>query len=141
MTSPGRCGAWPVELDAAAHDQAVAAISHLPLVASLALAEAALESADWTVARQLAAQGWRDMTRLARGDPAMGGGMLATNAAAVAERLRDLRAALDEWQVRLDALAAADVPRGGRGRPRRSGRADRTTATLSRSGWPVPRPR
>ena len=101
------CGAWPVELDAAAHDRAVAAISHLPLVASLALAEAALEGADWPVARQLAAQGWRDMTRLARGDPAMGGGMLATNAAAVAERLRDLRAALDEWQVRLDALAAA----------------------------------
>ncbi len=109
------CGAWPVELDAAAHDRAVAAISHLPLVASLALAEAALEGADWTAARQLAAQGWRDMTRLARGDPAMGGGMLATNAAAVAERLRDLRAALDEWQVRVDALAAATAPEGAAG--------------------------
>ncbi len=105
------CGARPVELDAPTHDRAVAAISHLPLVASLALAQAALASPDWPIARQLAAQGWRDMTRLARGEPAMGGGMLATNAPAVAERLRDLRAALDAWQVRLDALAAASTDR------------------------------
>ena len=108
------CGARPVEMDAATHDRAVAAIGHVPLVASLALAGAALESADWPVARQLAAQGWRDMTRLARGDPAMGAGMLATNAQAVAERLRALRAELDEWQVRFDALAAATT---GDGRP------------------------
>ena len=106
------CGARPVEMDAATHDRAAAAISHLPLVASLALAEVALASADWPVARQLAAQGWRDMTRLARGDPAMGGGMLATNAPAVAERLRDLRAALDAWQVQLDAFAAAASAEG-----------------------------
>jgi prephenate dehydrogenase len=101
------CGARPVELDAAAHDRAVAAISHLPLVASLALATAALDGPDWPVARKLAAQGWRDMTRLAHGDPAMGGGMLATNARAVAARLRVLRAELDAWQERFDALAAA----------------------------------
>ncbi len=118
------CGARPVELDAATHDRAVAAISHLPLVASLALADAALASADWPVARQLAAQGWRDMTRLARGDPAMGGGMLATNAPAVAERLRDLRAVLDEWQVRFDTLAAAAAPAGSDEEP--AGVADLT---------------
>jgi prephenate dehydrogenase len=85
----------------------VAAISHLPLVASLALASAALDGHDWPVASELAAQGWRDMTRLARGDPAMGGGMLATNASAVAARLRALRAELDGWQERFDALATA----------------------------------
>ena len=111
-------------MDAATHDRAVAAISHLPLVASLALADAALASADWPVARQLAAQGWRDMTRLARGDPAMGGGMLATNAPAVAERLRELRAVLDEWQVRFDALAAATAPAGSEEEP--AGVADLT---------------
>ena len=127
------CGARPVELDAATHDRAVAAISHLPLVASLALADAALASADWPVARQLAAQGWRDMTRLARGDPAMGGGMLATNAPAVAERLRDLRAVLDEWQVRLDALAAATAATGADERAGRRGRPDRTAARRRRA--------
>ncbi|MFI5262042.1 MAG: prephenate dehydrogenase [Candidatus Limnocylindrales bacterium] len=101
------CGAVPVRLDAAAHDRAVAAISHLPLVVSVALASAAMRGDDWPTAQRLAAQGWRDMTRLARGAPGMGAGMLATNAPAVAERLRAYRAELEAWQERLDALAAS----------------------------------
>ncbi|HET7728158.1 MAG TPA: prephenate dehydrogenase/arogenate dehydrogenase family protein, partial [Candidatus Limnocylindrales bacterium] len=77
------CGAQPVHLDSAAHDRAVAAISHLPLLASVALVEAVLGDAapdDAELLRRLAATGWRDMTRLARGDAAMGAGILATNA-------------------------------------------------------------
>jgi len=101
------CGARPVTLDAAAHDTAVAAVSHLPLVASVALVQVALDGDDWPLARRLAAQGWRDMTRLARGDPAMGGGLLVANAAAVAARLRAYRTVLDAWQTRFDALAAS----------------------------------
>ena len=97
-----------VRLDAAAHDRAVAGISHLPLLVAAALVEAvAGRSAadappDWDVARALAANGWRDMTRLARGDPAMGAAIAATNAAAVAERLRALRIALDGWLAELE---------------------------------------
>ena len=34
------CGAVPVELDAVRHDRLVAAVSHLPLLASVALVEA-----------------------------------------------------------------------------------------------------
>jgi prephenate dehydrogenase len=98
------CGARPLELDAERHDRAVAAVSHLPLLASAALVDAAAASDDWPVARQLAAQGWRDMTRLARGDPALGAGILATNAAAIGGALRAYRAVLDEWQGTLDAL-------------------------------------
>jgi len=45
------------------------------------------------------------MTRLARGDVEMGTGILATNGAAVAERLRDLRDVLDRWQADLDGVA------------------------------------
>ena len=100
------CGASPIRLDAATHDDAVALISHLPLVAAAALVQAATTSAGWAVARGLAAQGWRDSTRLARGDPELGGGILALNASAVAEALRAYRAALDAWQARLDAAAA-----------------------------------
>jgi prephenate dehydrogenase len=37
------------------------------------------------------------MTRLARGDPDMGAGILATNASAVSARLRDVRRALHTW--------------------------------------------
>jgi len=103
-----RCGARPIVMDATLHDAAVAAISHLPLVLSAALVEAvvgtpAAPRPDWAAAAPLAATGWRDMTRLARGDVAMGAGIAATNADALAARLRDVRAILDAWIAELDA--------------------------------------
>jgi prephenate dehydrogenase len=107
-------GARPVRLDAAEHDAAVAAISHLPLVVAAALVEAVTrdagrgnKAADWPLARSLSATGWSDMTRLARGDPEMGAGILATNSVAVADRLRALRSVLDGWIERLDREATA----------------------------------
>ena len=106
-------GARPVRLEAGEHDAAVAAISHLPLVVAAALVEAVardggrgVKAADWALARSLAATGWSDMTRLARGDPEMGAGILATNAASVADRLRALRTVLDAWIERLERDAA-----------------------------------
>ena len=106
------CGARPLELDTERHDQAVAAVSHLPLLASVALAESVAGSSEWATARQLAAQGWRDMTRLARGDAELGAGILVTNARHVAPWLQRYRAALEGWQVTLDGLAdgEANVP-------------------------------
>ncbi len=100
------CGARPMRLEADAHDAAVALVSHLPLVVASALVEAAAQAPGWPTALGLAAQGWRDTTRVAGGDPALGAGMLALNAANVAGALRRHRAVLDAWQVRLDALAA-----------------------------------
>jgi prephenate dehydrogenase len=108
------CGARAVPLDASAHDRAVAAISHLPLVLSAALVEAVAGTgsgevpADWPVAAGLAAGGWRDMTRLARGDPEMGAAIAVTNAAALAGRLRDVRTVLDDWLAALDRPGGAD---------------------------------
>jgi prephenate dehydrogenase len=109
----GATGARPITLEADEHDAAVAAISHLPLVVAAALVEAAAgagsrgpKAADWPLARSLAATGWSDMTRLAQGDPEMGAGILATNSAAVAERLRELRTVLDAWIARLEGDAA-----------------------------------
>ena len=105
-------GARTMQLTAAAHDDAVAAISHLPLVLSAALAEAMIEDVegvvrlDWPTAASLAATGWQSMTRLARGDVEMGAGIAATNAVAIAERLRDLGRVLDEWLVALDSAAS-----------------------------------
>jgi prephenate dehydrogenase len=97
-------GARPVAMSAEAHDAAVAAISHLPLVVAAAIVEAVTGDgqSDWPVARSLAAGGWRDMTRLARGDSAMGAGIAATNAELIAARLRDLRDVLDEWLAELE---------------------------------------
>jgi prephenate dehydrogenase len=106
------CRARPIRMTAADHDAAAAAISHVPLVTAAALVEAIAggpggPAPGWHHAAPLAASGWRDMTRLARGDVAMGAGILATNAAPVAEHLRTLRAALDAW---LDLLEAPGGP-------------------------------
>jgi prephenate dehydrogenase len=108
------CGARPVRLGAAEHDRAVAGISHLPLVVAAALVEAVAggasgdASADWPTAAQLAATGWRDMTRLAHGDATMGAGIIATNAPALAARVRDLMAALDGWLAELERPGGPD---------------------------------
>jgi prephenate dehydrogenase len=117
-------GAQPVHMTAADHDAAVASISHLPLVVAAALVESVAGNpgaSGWRTAKGLAATGWRDTTRLARGDPAMGAGILATNAALVADRLAAVRDVLDSWvqalreegmdaealQTRLEAARAA----------------------------------
>jgi prephenate dehydrogenase len=101
------CRARVVQMDAKAHDRAVSAISHLPLVVAAALAEAvagtpAAVRDDWPAARALAAGGWRDTTRVGRGDPAMGAAIAVTNAPVLAKRIRDLRSVLDEWLAELE---------------------------------------
>lgn len=100
-------GARPLRMSVEEHDVAVASISHLPLVVAAAMAESvagpSVGGSTWPLARRLAATGWADMTRLARGDPEMGAGILATNAGAVTDQLRSLREALDTWITLLEA--------------------------------------
>ena len=110
------CGARPVRLGAAAHDRAVAGISHLPLVVAAALVEAVAGATpggevppDWPTAASLASSGWRDATRLARGDVVMGGGIIATNAPAIAGRVRDMVEALEGWLVELERPGGPDA--------------------------------
>ncbi len=107
------CGADPVEIEAETHDRLVAAISHLPLLTAVALVEAVagtgrVTTDDWPAAAGLAASGWRDTTRLARGDVTMGAEIAATNALAIAARLRAYRDRLDEWLVILEAPGGPD---------------------------------
>jgi prephenate dehydrogenase len=102
-----RCGARPMTMSAGEHDDAVAGISHLPLVVAAALVEGVAgppgaSRPDWPTARALAAGGWRDTTRLARGDPQMGAAIVVTNATALAGRLRDLQTVLDAWLAELE---------------------------------------
>jgi prephenate dehydrogenase len=106
------CGAVPIELDAGRHDRLVASISHLPLLASVALVEAvagtqADPGGDWPAAAALSATGWRDATRLARGDATMGAEIAASNAEAIAVVMRRLRDRIAEW---VDLLEAPDGP-------------------------------
>jgi prephenate dehydrogenase len=118
-------GARPVRMDAGEHDNAVAAISHLPLVVAAALVESVAGSdEEWAAARELAASGWRDTTRLARSDVAMGAGIAATNAPAIAARLRRFRTVIDGW------LADLERPGG----PDEATLADRLAAARDRLG-------
>jgi prephenate dehydrogenase len=109
------CGALQVPMHAAAHDSAVAAISHMPLIVSAAMVEAVAggpgepEHEDWRAAEVLAATGWAGMTRLAKGEPGMGAGIAATNAAAIAKRLRELRKVLDQWIKELEREGDPDA--------------------------------
>jgi len=102
------CGAVPVVMDAAEHDAAVAAISHLPLVVAAALVEAIVGRGsdpgrpDWPAARALAATGWGSATRLARGDAEMAAGIAVTNGPAIAARIRVLEAMLADWRATIE---------------------------------------
>lgn len=107
------CGARPVRMTAAAHDAAVAAISHLPLVVAASMVEAvagdaAGSRADWSGAAALAASGWADSTRLARGAVAIGEGMITTNSEAIAARLRALILVLETWALELERAGGPD---------------------------------
>jgi prephenate dehydrogenase len=101
-------GARPVRMDPAEHDAAVAAISHVPLVLAAALVESVAGDGDWPSSRRLAASGWRDMTRLARGDVAMGSGIAVTNASAIAARLHRFRTVIDGWLAELERAGGPD---------------------------------
>jgi prephenate dehydrogenase len=103
------CGAYPVEMGLAEHDQAVALVSHAPQVLSSVLAGQLVES-DLDHVR-IAGQGLRDMTRIAASNVAMWSDILAANAGPVADIIDAIVAELRETSEALRAVAS-DVPQG-----------------------------
>jgi prephenate dehydrogenase len=99
-------GAGLVQLDAEAHDQAVALVSHVPQVLS-SLVAARLAAAP-EGALDLAGQGLRDTTRIAASDPNLWAAILAGNGPAVAEVLRAVAADLDRALAALEGGASPD---------------------------------
>jgi prephenate dehydrogenase len=101
-------GASVVALDANDHDRLVALASHVPHLLAGALMNEATKTAEQDpVLLQLAAGGFRDMTRIAAGDPAIWPDILFENRLAIDQTL----GALEE---RLDALRQA-LASDGRG--------------------------
>jgi prephenate dehydrogenase len=106
-------GARPRRMSAENHDEAVAAVSHLPLIVATALVEAVAGGrsgtrSDWPLAADLASTGWRDMTRLARGDATMGAGIATTNGPRIARRIHDLVEVLESWAADLERAEGPD---------------------------------
>lgn len=95
-------GAEAIEMDAERHDRIVAGISHLPYILSASMVatvaqEAQTDEAFW----QLAAGGFRDMSRLAASDIKMMGDILSTNTRAVATLLAMFRVQLAQIETML----------------------------------------
>ena len=91
-------GARPMLIDAESHDGLVAGVSHLPLLLSSALMSCTAESESWPEMAGLAASGYRDMTRLASGDPELSRDISLTNSDEIAEWLDRYMEKLAEYR-------------------------------------------
>ena len=97
-------GARTLEIDAAAHDRAVAAVSHLPFTAAAALADAVICEDRFREQAPIAGTGLRDMTRLASGDATMHRDIVLTNRDNLVESLERYVASLGETIALLKRL-------------------------------------
>jgi len=96
-------GAHWLTCDAAAHDQAVALISHMPVLVSAALLQAAdrggAEAGAQELVRQLASSGFADTSRIGGGNPELGTLMAVSNRAAVLQGLAQYRRQLEALET------------------------------------------
>jgi prephenate dehydrogenase len=112
-------GAVPLYIDPVEHDTYAAAVSHVPILLSVALFRMVRDSKGWEDAALLSGPGFRDLTRLASGDPTMSRDIMATNRDAVLHwldrfeaELETIRGALQEGgQVVTDLFASTQLDR------------------------------
>jgi prephenate dehydrogenase len=112
-------GAVPLIIEAEEHDRLVAGISHLPLLLSAALVLATTQNPSWPRMSRLAATGYRDLTRLASGNPELGAHICLSNQDAIVswidtfiEELQKLRKLVADGSEEIErALATANKAR------------------------------
>ena len=120
------CGATPVTMSAAEHDDALAVTSHLPQLLASALAARLAMQPDPVL--QLSGQALRDMTRIAAADPSLWADIATGNALPLAEAieglttsLRDVAAALRSAPPEPEAVRLL-IESGGAGHSRLPGK-------------------
>jgi prephenate dehydrogenase len=114
-------GARPFFLDPEEHDAYVAAISHVPIVSSVALFNLARKSNAWPELANISGPAFRDLTRLASGEPELGHDIFLTNRENVLhwlqryiaelQRLADLIESKEEEEALYRTLAEAQIER------------------------------
>jgi prephenate dehydrogenase len=112
-------GAIPLTIGAQEHDSLVAGVSHLPLLLSVALVSATIKDPSWQQMSRLAASGYRDLTRLASGNPEVNAHICLSNQAAIvswidafSEELQKLRKLVSDRSNEIEkALALANEAR------------------------------
>ena len=100
-------GAHPVVMDAVTHDRLVAGVSHAAFLLSVGYVLAVSRRGEWSEASRLAAGGFRDMSRLAAGEPDLYAGVVQTNRLNLLEMLDAISAEL----ARLRRHIETDDPR------------------------------
>ncbi len=84
------------------HDQAVALISHLPMLISAALIKTLGNEGDplvLSLAKKLASSGFADTTRIGGGNPSLGTSMLAHNTSAILQALNSYQGCLEQFET------------------------------------------
>lgn len=96
-------GSVPVFMDAERHDRLVAGVSHAAFLVSAAYVLALAGDPDWEDMRRVAGSGFRDMSRLAGGDPDLYSAIVGTNRAAIAAALVRVEAELAKLRRHIEA--------------------------------------
>ena len=100
-------GSHPVVMSAAVHDRLVAGVSHAAFLLSIGYVLALSRRSDWPEASEVAGSGFRDLSRLAAGDPELYAGVAQTNRENMVAMLDAVSAEL----ARLRRHLEADDPR------------------------------
>lgn len=103
-------GARVISVDAEAHDEAVAIVSHVPHVAAAALVDlAAAHSGERGELMRLAAGGFKDTTRIAAGSADLWTGICLDNATAIVDGIEELRGRLGSFEMLLRSRDADGI--------------------------------
>ena len=89
-------------MDAAAHDDALAAVSHLPHLLAFAFMQGVAGQPEADRLLALAGPGFRDFTRIAAGDPTLWRDVLLANREAVARHARSFRDELARLETAIE---------------------------------------
>jgi prephenate dehydrogenase len=100
-------GSHPMVMDPITHDRLVAGVSHAAYLLSVAYVLSVSRRGDWPEASKIAAGGFRDMSRLAGGDPDLYVGVARTNR----ENLLEMLDAISKELGRIYRHLEADDPR------------------------------
>ena len=95
-------GARRVVIGPDEHDRRVALVSHLAFTLSSAYGATIKGSPEWREAVRIAGPGFRDMVRLAGGDPDLYTGIARTNRAALLDAVERFQAALTKYRRHLE---------------------------------------
>ncbi|MBA3338064.1 MAG: prephenate dehydrogenase/arogenate dehydrogenase family protein [Chloroflexia bacterium] len=97
-------------IDPHEHDAYVAGVSHLPFVLSAALVRTVATDPSWRDMKSLTAGGFRDMSRLAAGSPAMHRDILRTNRDAILRWIDQFQSNLQDMRTAIATESDATTP-------------------------------